>query len=313
MNATIDRPAWLAARREVITATDAAAILGVHPYRSPREVFLDKLGYLPEQEENEAMFWGNRLEAIVGQTWAERNNRVITPGEFVRSANDPFGCTPDFYVDGNEVLEVKTAGINAGQNFGPSGGELTVPQYLVQVNFQMLVTGATKGYLTVLIAGQDYREYTIERNEKLIQRIATLCRKFYFENVQKSIAPELTGQPSDADLLSSQFPISNDELIVADELHDSYAEELSNLLREASRLELKIEQRKNALKDYMKEAGRLSTTLGDFTWKSSKPRRSVDYDAILAEMRTPPELIQKYTSEKPGSRVFRTPFKSEKA
>lgn len=76
------REQWLMQRRELVTASDVAAILGVDKNRDALAVFADKLG-LGETEENEAMLRGRDFEDAIGRTYARQTRRAVsTPGEY---------------------------------------------------------------------------------------------------------------------------------------------------------------------------------------------------------------------------------------
>jgi hypothetical protein len=80
-----DRDAWLAARRGLVTASDAAAILVprdvsllppeaqdvANAWRAGLEVYADKVGAMPPRDDAEWMLWGRRLEPNVAAAWAD--------------------------------------------------------------------------------------------------------------------------------------------------------------------------------------------------------------------------------------------------
>ena len=55
---TISREEWLAWRRTGIGGSDAAAVIGLNPFRSRIEVYADKMGMMPEKEDTESMRLG---------------------------------------------------------------------------------------------------------------------------------------------------------------------------------------------------------------------------------------------------------------
>ena len=74
----------LAARKRGIGGSDAPAVLGVSPWRTPLDVYLDKTDQSDPVETTEAMEWGSRLEDQIAAAAAERlgvrmrrRNRVI--------------------------------------------------------------------------------------------------------------------------------------------------------------------------------------------------------------------------------------------
>ena len=75
--AEIPREDWLNARRGGIGGSDAPAILGLDRYRSPFDVYADKLGLKPEQEDNEAMRQGRDLEQYVAERFMEATGKKV--------------------------------------------------------------------------------------------------------------------------------------------------------------------------------------------------------------------------------------------
>ncbi len=67
----LSREAWLAVRKDGIGSSDAAAAVGLNPYKSQLELWLEKTGRdagLPKSDphdEESATYWGNILEPIV--------------------------------------------------------------------------------------------------------------------------------------------------------------------------------------------------------------------------------------------------------
>lgn len=317
LTATSDREAWLAARRRCITATDIAAILNLHPYRSAHQVYLDKMGVLPETPENEAMRWGNLLEPVIGRRFAEGHNLEVVPGGFTLHHDvDYFGCTPDFLVGDDELLEVKTAGTGAGKNFGQSGTDEVPDQYLCQVMWQLAVTGRKVGHLAVLIAGQDYREFRIRRDDEMIRRMEFAGRRFWGEYVAKEIAPPLSGSKADSEFINSKHSRDDGSLIQATDDIEELVAEIGHLLVDARGLAVKEAELVNQIKAFMGDATTLRTDEGSFTWKATKDRETTDWKRVaeiladrFGDSATLAQLVVENTIITSGSRRFTTPFK----
>ena len=64
---------WLRLRRNGIGGSDAAAIMGLSPWRTAMDVWLEKTGeFTRDDEENEQMYWGTVLEAVVAEEFTRR-------------------------------------------------------------------------------------------------------------------------------------------------------------------------------------------------------------------------------------------------
>ena len=76
---TLDMPReqWLELRRQGIGGSDAAAIVGLDRYRSPFDVYADKLGLKKEQPDNEAMRQGRDLEEYVASRFCEQTGKKV--------------------------------------------------------------------------------------------------------------------------------------------------------------------------------------------------------------------------------------------
>ncbi|MBE3589977.1 MAG: YqaJ viral recombinase family protein [Firmicutes bacterium] len=203
----MDRETWLQWRRRGIGSSDAAAICGLSPWRSPLAVYLDKIGELPDEEPSEAMEWGVRLEPIVAEAWAERTGKKIRRrNAILQHPQYPWmlANVDRFVVGENAVLEVKTTSA-----FGADAwADGAVPDhYVIQVQHQMAVTGCEKAYLAVLIGGNHLECREIERDEELIARLIEIEAEFW-RRVEERRPPEPDGSEADAAAIRRLYPES---------------------------------------------------------------------------------------------------------
>lgn len=334
---TMSREEWLEARRKTITATDVAAILGVHPYRTPHQVFLDKRGLLPETPDNEPMFFGRELENAVGQRFALTKGMDAYKADFVADPDEPhFACTPDFYVvdgtglvfsegqtppDGDEVriLECKVAGEGAARNFGDSETDQVPDHYLCQVMWQMACTRIRKAHLAVLLPNLRMKTYTFKWDEKLIQHMRFQARKFRNEYILNECPPPITGHKLDTEYVKERFPaeVPLTEVVATYEV-DQLAEQLKAAIEKENEASLEVDRLKNELRLFMGDAAILKTTAGNFTWKTPSSGyckwREVAhalasrYDVAAEDLRA-----LQLENTQPGERRFLTPFRSQRA
>lgn len=84
------RDEWLEDRRKSIGGSDAAAVIGLNRYRTPMEVYADKLGAFPPKEDTEAMRLGRDLEEYVAQRFCEETGKKVRRvAETIRNADFP--------------------------------------------------------------------------------------------------------------------------------------------------------------------------------------------------------------------------------
>ena len=75
------REQWLATRKTGIPASDAAAILGLSPWKSPLDVWLEKTGRAPIQEiapkREDLFFLGHQLEPAIAAMYSRKTGREL--------------------------------------------------------------------------------------------------------------------------------------------------------------------------------------------------------------------------------------------
>lgn len=217
-------PEVIEARKKGIGGSDVAVILGLSPWKTPTELHLEKRGELePESlDDNELVHFGNVLEDVVADEYARRNKvKVERRNKMMASKEHPFMLANiDRKVVGvRKGLECKTADRFTVKNWGEQGSEDIPDYYRTQVEHYMIVTQYPEWDLAVLIGGNDYRDYHIERDPELSEMIIEAEARFW-EGVEKGIAPEFDWEhPGTLDLVKRMHPGTNGETIqLPDEL-----------------------------------------------------------------------------------------------
>lgn len=204
----------LALRQQSIGASDVSSILGISPWSSAADVYIQKTQQL-EPFENAAMEAGHMLEPVVVDwalvklgfddfTWSSSNVRrtksLAKVGDSI-GLEIPAHANLDFMffrnVDGKEQrcgLEAKTTGM--GKYWGEENTD-QVPDYImVQCLWQALVADLDIIHIGVLIGehGFKLKLYTInplelkEETEEIVSRVS----KFWHENVMEGVPPKDT-------------------------------------------------------------------------------------------------------------------------
>ena len=299
------RDEWLAIRSKGIGSSDAAAAIGLSSYKCSLSLWLEKTGrHQPEDLSNkEAVVWGTVLEPVLAKMYAERTGRKVRRVNAVLQHPDyPFMLANlDREVvteNGTGVLEIKTAGFYSMQLW-----EDGVPvAYQCQVLHQLAVTGHAWADVAVLLGGQEFRIYRIERDDDkiadLIQREAQ-----FWSWVTEDLQPEPDGSADAARALLSLFPADNGQTLDFTE-----SGEFNNLFAELLKIRHSkedIEQQESALKHRIQAALGSATAAifqqGKVTWRKAKDRLAPDIDKLSQEH---PELLQQYAKAIPGTRRF---------
>lgn len=170
------------ARRQGIGGSDMPIILGLSNYKTPYQLYLEKIGEADDSfEETPLQYWGNQLEEVIRQEFAKRNNVVVeTPDTLVHPFYDfMLGNLDGFVPSLNAVLEVKCSNQFMASEWGDLGSDTIPMQYLVQVAHYCAVTNADCAYIAVLIGGWDYREYKYVRDLGLEESIIDAAKTFW--------------------------------------------------------------------------------------------------------------------------------------
>jgi putative phage-type endonuclease len=190
------RDAWLAERKNGITATDLPKILGLSRYGTAIDVWTSKLD--PEVDplelgigKNEAAFWGVEFEDVVARAWAQDRGVTIRRVGIIANASNPWQrASLDRLITncphGKCALEVKTRSTYKGDDW-----ENGVPaEELAQVEWQLLVSGLDHIHVAALIGGQKLRSHVVEASTVNAERLVTPAR-IVWDSVSSGIAPKL--------------------------------------------------------------------------------------------------------------------------
>lgn len=178
----MDRQEWLEWRRSGIGGSDAGTVVGVNPYSSWQELFLDKTGRLPERTPNRAMLRGLRLEPAIAQAYSERTGETFaTEQECIRSDQFPFMlATLDRRTTEGKIIELKSVGFAVGDRLGESGDVDSLPGYwIAQAQHQMIVAKRDLVTFAVFTQWEELRTYEVERDDLLCDSLITSEREFW--------------------------------------------------------------------------------------------------------------------------------------
>ncbi|WP_236201245.1 YqaJ viral recombinase family nuclease [Pseudomonas pseudonitroreducens] len=307
----LSRDDWLAVRKYGIGSSDAAAAVGLNPYKSQLELWLEKTGRdagLPKSDPNDEespTYWGNILEPIVANHYARRTGNRVRRINAVLQHPDPkqdwMLANIDREVIGAsdvQILECKTAGIN-GARLWKEG----VPVYVqLQVMHQLAVTGKQAADVAVLLGGQHLEIHRIERDEELIARLIELERDFW-SYVQRVTPPPADGSESADQALRCLYPEDQGHTLdfTQDSVLSAAFDELQTV-RASLELQSKREaELKQQLQQAMGDSSRALFANGTVSWRKAKDSVALDVPLLLKEK---PYLLARYPTTKVGSRRF---------
>ena len=272
---------WLRERKNYLGGSDLGAIAGLNPYRTALDVYLDKTSDDIRCETSPAMRWGNLLEEAVAKEYAEVTGQKIEiePNTIYHSGYKFLAANIDRWVGDKEyVLECKTAGFTRGKEWGEVGTDQIPESYLIQCAYYASICDVPKVDIAVLIAGQDFRIYTYNRNEDLEDKIIKIGVNFWHNHIEKRIPPKCVNARDTFNL----FPeVHHHEIVAEDNILEKW-EELKAAREEESRIQTTIEKLKVEIQEFMRDYDVLIDVNGNViaTWKNTTPKSIVNVNKL---------------------------------
>jgi putative phage-type endonuclease len=283
-----EREAWLASRK--LGSSDAATILGLNPFKTRYQLFLEKTEQIETAQENEPMRWGTILEPIIAQEFSERSGLTLLDCNYHYQADAPYDfmtCTPDFFIlDENSekgLLEIKTCSQWQADAWADS-----VPDYAhCQVMHQMAVTGLQFAYVACLIGGQKLVWHRVERDEDVIEQLRILEAEFWgmCENLEP---PQVEAQDSETLALLYSQALTDKHI----ELHgcEHTASILMGLKAQIKALESESARCEAELKEAMQDAEKAKCGAYIVSW-ANRSRELLDSKALK---KSHPEIVSDF-------------------
>ncbi len=295
-------PEWLLLRRSGIGATDAAPVLGRGKYGTPWTKYQEMKGLTVPSLPSEAMEWGVRLQPVVGRKWAEAT------GLRVRACNMTYWHPTiervfshyDFDVPPDAILEVKTAGWTKDEEWGEEDSDQVPEEYLLQAEHELACRPDRKVcHIAVLIGGQKFRKYRVERDAELIGWMETIYRDF-LDRVDRDEPPEIDGSYAASEYLRAKHPTDTGEIVEMDASTADLARQYLAAKAVVDDAERSTSALGNALREWMADRSVARDEAGlSVMYRQERDRRVVDWEAVGAEV---PDVVQRHARMEPGRR-----------
>jgi len=190
-------PEWHQLRLGGLGGSDAGVVAGVSTYRSPYELWSEKVaGVLPDPgDEKEYQRWGHLLEDPIAAEFSSRTGiEVHKFNRMVRNTEYPFMFAnvdrltgPVDALDG--VLEIKTTRFADQWAPGDDGAPSVPLTYAVQGQHYLAVLGLPVVHYACLIGGQQLVIAEVERNDDLIADLVAIEEAFWDKVVAREAPP----------------------------------------------------------------------------------------------------------------------------
>lgn len=205
-------------RKSGIGGSDVASIVGLSPWKDANAIYLEKRSEIePENlDGKELVHFGNVLEQVVSDEYTYRTGEKLEKrNQLIRHKKYPqLIANIDRKIVGRPaVFEAKTADKYTAGKWGEDGSDEIPEYYRCQVEHYMTVLGYDEAVLAVLIGGNEFRQYPIQRNPELAEMLMEHCLKFW-EKVEKGFPPEIDfAHASAIKTLKRLYPGTNGQTI----------------------------------------------------------------------------------------------------
>lgn len=263
INLNQNSPEWHEFRKRHIGASDIASIMGVSPYKTCYELYLEKTSlFIDESAPSSAMMEGQKREPEIRQ-WFEQETGIALMPQVIESVEFPWlsASLDGISLDGDVFVEIK---FNNYENHHLAGGGKLIEHHMLQMQHQFGVLGheaKRKGYYVSHHKGENII-VEVKADERIWDEIVEKGKEFW-EMVQHKTPPKLTDR---------DFPLINDK-----ELYDDSVRFTQNL-EVIKKLEKENEEIK---KKYIDRVGR-PARIGELTLSKVEKRGNVQYESIPA-------------------------------
>ena len=294
------REEWLEIRRQSIGGSDAAAVLGLNDYVSPYSLWAEKTGkVIPEDiSDKEAVRLGNDLEQYVADRFCESTGKKVRrDNAFIYNSDFPFAhaLVDRMVVGENAGLECKTT--SSWDILQQCRDGEYPPQWYVQMMHYMMVTGADKWYLAVLVFGKGFFHFEVSRKESEVEALAS-AEKAFWHGVEYKAPPALDGTDATKDALKTIYADSLPDSSIDLGGVSSHIALFDALGKQIKELEKDRDEHLAIIQDYMGTAERGETDSYKISWKT-QTRNTFDRKAYEAANGPIPSAFFKQSTARP--------------
>lgn len=300
-------------RRGRMTATRIVKVAGLSPYGNAHDVFAEMVEG-KEFEGNEATKRGDRVEPVIRDWASERLGcRFRVPGTIIHPHYDHICATVDGLRDPDEdlILECKSLDFARVDECGPDGSDEIPGDWIAQAQIQMACLDIPRAQVAVMFGVSELRLYPLAYDPEMFGMLREIGERFLRDHVQTGRPPPVDGSDSCAEALARRFPKTAPVIADADPEAERWARALFVARKACDEAEALKKEAENHLKGII---GGAEGMVGDgwrISWKTTKGKPSIDWEAVCADAKVPKSLIEKHTTRTPY-RVFRPTLSKEK-
>lgn len=191
-------------RAKSVGASEIAVILGISPFKTKYQLYLEKTGKVRPQDlsNNFAVQKGVIWEPVARAMFEEQTGMKFEPNRTTKSSETPWlSCLNDGYSsEYRAVLEIKCGG--KALHEGAARGEIP-DYYFCQVQYELLCANALIGYfISFDVANKNLISVTVHPDLEMQKKLEDAATDFWLNNILADVPPEM----SDDDFVSCIDP-----------------------------------------------------------------------------------------------------------
>lgn len=255
----MNQDAFHKARQTGLGGSDIATLLGINPFSTKLQLYLQKRGELEPEPDNSRTKAGRVMENVIAAMVMERNGSKLR--RVNRTLRHPKHDFLIAHIDRDFVgikkgLEIKNVSPRMAYMWGKDGQPDAVAEYYVpQPHHYMLVLDYPAFDVAAYFGGDDLRIYPMERDKEMDEIIVDTAHDFWHNHVLAGVPPEPEYEhKSTLPLLKRIYPGTNGATVEADEMILHWAKVAEDAAKKAAEYDKVAEAAKNHLMAYMGES-----------------------------------------------------------
>src|SRR5574343_2019549 len=283
------------ARKSRIGGTDIAVILGLSPWKTPYQLWLEKTSGEAIHAANEAMRYGIMMEPVIRDWYINETGILIqVPDAPIVHAEFDY-CVAS--VDGialDRVLEIKTS--KSDRDWGEPGSDEIPVYYRTQVEWYLAICERQMADVVVLFPGRIPLIYRVEEDKELQEMLFEAAHEFW-RRVQQDDPPPISTF-TDVQLRFGHHSTAGQ--ITASASIEAALARLKEIQQTTKQLDDEATELKTGILSFMGDLDTIIDLEGKplATWKLAKAAKRFDAEAFKTAH---PDLYQQFLTERDGS------------
>ena len=193
------------ARTQYIGGSDIGALLGVNPYKTPLQLYREKVGLDEPAADNPHTKRGIALESVAAEWYAKETSiKLRRSNKFLRHLQHEFiGGHMDRELVGRDAMaEIKCPSLGAWSKLKREGLR---PDYVAQMQWYLGLSGKEFGVWIIFCADQwDGLHWTLSADYPMFEKMVEKATEFWYNHVIPRVPPSPTDDDTERLTIEAQ-------------------------------------------------------------------------------------------------------------